>query len=72
MGGGGFHWLKGSTVNNFPNTLERRTLLIYCSELNYLGCPFQMAVPPPGDRLVVKDAFACEPAHFFTLVCMRL
>ena len=29
-----------------------------------------MAVPPPGDRLVFKDAFACEPAHFFTLVCM--
>lgn len=70
MGGGGFHWLEGSTVNSFPDTLKRRTLLIYCSEFSYLGCPFQMATPPPGNRLIFKDACPCEPAHFFTLVCM--
>ena len=59
-------------MNNFPDTLERRTLLIYCSELNYLGSPFQMAAPPPGGRLIFKDAFPCEPAQFFTRVCTRL
>ena len=60
----GFHWLEGSTVNNLPDTLERKGLLVYRSEL--FGVPVSNGRTSP--RRHPHLFFLCLKIYFYVFI----